>query len=179
MVRLPRTLKLTDAVAVRLCASWTEIGMSFGPPVRFVGISAWYVKVLAGPSAKDWVPDPLIALRSPVTVNPLLVGLIPGVTLTVMLTVSPPVTEFLSTEATADGLVGAEVALIVPESTEVSPLTTAWMTADPSACGVKVALRPSEDGTRSVSTMPPVFEIKDQVAGALATNPCVTSREIA
>ena len=67
-----------------------------------------------------------MAVRSPVTVMPVLVGLAPGVTVTVRGTLCPAATLVEPVvEATAVGGVELAVAVMTPESTEVKPPTTA------------------------------------------------------
>jgi hypothetical protein len=94
-----------------------------------------------------------------------LVGFIPGATVTVSSTVSPAAAVEGAAAPTATGAVGAEIAVMAPESMEVSPVAAAWITAEPAAPGVNVALIPSEAGTRSPATIPPETEASDQVAG--------------
>src|SRR5215213_8533117 len=86
-----RTLSEIEALAVLDCASAMLTGIVFRPEVVLTGTVARYEKTLSPDVASPFVPlsknacdpEPPIELRSPVTVRPVLVGLAPGVTVTV------------------------------------------------------------------------------------------------
>ena len=76
------------------------------------------------PSSKNcWAADPPIDERSPVTLNPVLVGLAPGVTATVRSVESPCVTVLGLAAPVPEGFVGVD-ALLMP-STEIPSIERA------------------------------------------------------
>src|SRR5438105_12870964 len=77
---------------LRSCASRIAIGNETGPNGVPGGTAAVNVNALPL-AANDCAADPPIALRSPVTVMPVLAGFVPGVTLTLRSALLPGVTD--------------------------------------------------------------------------------------
>src|SRR5262252_2227576 len=74
------TVRAIEVVLLRPCASATVMGRLFAPGVALTATTAEKENV---PSSKNtWFAGPPIALRFPVTVIPVLVGPVPGVTTT-------------------------------------------------------------------------------------------------
>ena len=82
------TVRLIDPLLERPCPSLTVKGRVFVPGVVALLTVALKVNVLPLPE-NAWLADPPIEERSAVTANPVLVGFVPGVTLTVSKVESP------------------------------------------------------------------------------------------
>src|SRR5437868_3536866 len=96
------TLSEMLMLLLRPCASAIWTGRLFRPVEVFEGMAALKEKILSPPVASPFVPssknccadEPPIELRSPATVSPVLVGLAPGVTVTVSSDELPACTGF-------------------------------------------------------------------------------------
>src|SRR5262249_33390121 len=95
------TVRAIEVVLLRPCASATVIGRLFAPGVVLTATTVEKENVPSPavgspllPSSKNtWFAAPPIALKFPVTVIPVLVGLVPGVTTTRSNVVPPCATD--------------------------------------------------------------------------------------
>src|SRR5437868_6917787 len=110
------TVKVMEAVALRLCASLVVTGIVFVPVLMFDATVAVKEKVPLPLSPNVWLVVPPIDERSPVTAMPLLLGCPPGETVTVRVVLSPAETPegaadaaaMLSGVGAAQSLIGEE-----------------------------------------------------------------------
>src|SRR5689334_2977338 len=100
------TVKAIDVDPLRAWASVIETGSDLAPLVVLALTVALNEKVPLPLSAKLWAAAPPIVVRSAVTVIPVLVGFVPGVTVTVSNVGSPADTEAGFAEPEALGDVG-------------------------------------------------------------------------
>jgi len=113
-----KTVRDAFAVLLRPCASRTEIGSDFAPTLVLFATVAVNENVPLLLSMKACAAEPPIANRSPVTVMPVLAGLVPGVTVTVIVLVAPGRTLPGFVEATPVG--GVEVATVRTKSADAA-----------------------------------------------------------
>src|SRR4051812_28210387 len=123
------TLKIIEPVAERPWLSVTVKGSDFEPGVVSDATVAVYVKTLLPASKNCCVAEPPSAERSAVTVSAVLVGFVPGVTLTVNDEFSPGNTEFGLAVPVAVGFVGTAL-----------PIASTEMLSIASACALVVVV---------------------------------------
>jgi hypothetical protein len=119
-----------EALALRDCASVIAAGKALTPLSVLPGRVAWKEKMLSFAAVSPWVPssknccdaEPPMAVRSAVTAMPVLVGLRPGVTVTVNSVVLPACTVEGLAAAVAVGL----VCVLPTPRIEMSSMARAW-----------------------------------------------------
>src|SRR5207245_4115111 len=99
------TLRLIDAIAERFWASVIVTGRVLAPCDVPGTTVARKLKLLLPSSAKACVEDPPIDERSALTWIPVLVGLVPGVTVTISSDVPPTTTGFGFANPAPEGFV--------------------------------------------------------------------------